>query len=195
MVALILWFTVREPRRGQTDSPSANVPASTLLATVRFMASQRSVVHLVIGGSVASLWCGGLLWWTPTFLQRSHHMTVGHAVELLGAVHLIAGTMGTLFAGWLVSRQAAADPRYVARLVGWVIALATIPSAILYWVVSDRAATALLWMFVPAVYFYTGPLLGLRRRGKEQRRNRNQHEHRVRRETDHHHSLPGAAPI
>jgi hypothetical protein len=29
------------------------------------------------------------------------------------------------------------------------------------WVDSTRAATVLLWIFVPAVYFYIGPILGL----------------------------------
>jgi len=101
------------------------------------------------------------MWWTPTFLQRSHHLTVGQAGQLLGPMHLIAGTAGTLLASWLMGRPVAADPRYVARLLGWVTALTTIPSIMLYWVVSERAATVLLWIFVPAVYFYIGPILGL----------------------------------
>jgi hypothetical protein len=88
-------------------------------------------------------------------------MTVCQAGELLGPMHLIAGTTGTLFAGWLMSRRAAADPRYVTRLLGWVTALTTIPSIALYWALSDRAATLLWWIFVPAVYFYIGPILGL----------------------------------
>lgn len=101
------------------------------------------------------------MWWTPTFLQRSHHMTVGEAGQLLGPMHLLAGTAGTLMAAWLVGRRAAADPRYVTRLLAWVTALTTIPSILLYWVTSKLAATVLLWIFVPAVYFYIGPVLGL----------------------------------
>jgi len=101
------------------------------------------------------------MWWTPTFLQRSHHMTIGQAGQLLGPMHLIAGTAGTLLAAWFVGRRAAADPRYVTRLLACVTALTTIPSIILYWVSSDWAATVLLWIFVPAVYFYIGPILGL----------------------------------
>jgi hypothetical protein len=66
-----------------------------------------------------------------------------------------------LVAGWLMSRAAATDPRYVARLLGWVTALSTIPSIALYWVASEKAAAVLLWIFVPAVYFYIGPILGL----------------------------------
>ena len=160
-VALIVWLTVREPRRGQLDSTTSAQQPSTLLATLRFIAGQRSAVHLLLGGSVATFWSWGLMWWTPTFLQRSHHLTVGQAGQLLGRMHLIAGTAGTLLAGWLMGRRAAADPRYVARLLGWVTALTTIPSIILYCVLSEQAATVLLWTFVPAVYFYIGPILGL----------------------------------
>jgi len=60
-----------------------------------------------------------------------------------------------------MARRAAADPRYVTRLLGWVTALTTVPSLVLYWVVSERATVVLLWIFVPAVYFYIGPILGL----------------------------------
>jgi predicted MFS family arabinose efflux permease len=161
VVALLVWMTVREPRRGQLDSTTTPGQPSTLIKTLRFLVKQRSAVHLLLGGSIATFWSWGLMWWTPTFLQRSHHMTVGQAGQLLGPMHLIAGTAGTLLAGWLMSRPAADDPRYVARLLGWVTALTTIPSIILYWVVSERAATVLLWIFVPAVYFYIGPILGL----------------------------------
>ncbi|MGH8138472.1 MAG: spinster family MFS transporter [Steroidobacteraceae bacterium] len=159
--ALVVWLTVKEPRRGQLDGPSAGQPPVSLLTAVRFIWKQRSARHLLAGGSVATFWSWGLMWWTPTFLVRSHHMTVGQAGELLGPMHLIAGTAGTLFAAWLMSRPAARDPRYVARLLGWVTAVTTIPSVFLYWATSQSAATALLWVFVPAVYFYIGPILGL----------------------------------
>src|SRR5207248_3106958 len=125
LVALLVWLTVREPRRGQLDASAGGRRPSTLAATLRFIATQRSAIHLLLGGSVATFWSWGLMWWTPTFLQRSHHMTVGEAGQLLGPMHLIAGTAGTLLAAWLMARRAAADPRYVTRLLGWVTALTT----------------------------------------------------------------------
>jgi MFS family permease len=161
VVALIVWLTVREPRRGQLDALAEARASVSLTETLRFVARQRSAVHLLVGGSVATFWSWGLMWWTPAFLQRSHHMTVGQAGELLGTMHLIAGTLSTLLAALLMGLRAAADPRYVARLLGWVTALTTIPSIVLYWVVPDTAAIVLLWIFVPAVYFYIGPILGL----------------------------------
>ena len=159
-VALVVALTVREPRRGQLDHSPPAAPG-TLGDTVWFITRQRSAVHLLLGGSVATFWSWGLMWWTPTFLQRSHHMTVGQAGQLLGLMHLIAGTAGTLLAALLMARRTAADPRYVTRLLGWVTALTTIPSIALYWVQSRELATVLLWVFVPAVYFYIGPILGL----------------------------------
>lgn len=172
VVALVVWLTVREPRRGELDSPERREAdagprpprrgvASELLATLRFLLTQRSAVHLVLGGSVATFWSWGLMWWTPAFLQRSHHLTVGEAGGLLGPMHLLAGTAGTLLAGWLVGRSAARDPRYVARLLAWVAVITTVPSILAYWVKSQAAATVLLWAFVPGVYFYIGPILGL----------------------------------
>jgi MFS family permease len=160
-VAFLVWLTVREPRRGQLDDTNISSQTGSLVTTLRFVAQQRSAVHLILGGSVATFWSWGLMWWTPTFLQRSHHLSVGQAGALLGPMHLYAGTAGTLLAGWLMSRRIATDPRNVTRLLGWVTALTTIPSIILYWVPTERAATLLLWVFVPAVYFYIGPILGL----------------------------------
>jgi predicted MFS family arabinose efflux permease len=159
--ALLVWLTVREPRRGALDRAARACGPASFAETLKFIAAQRSAVHLLLGGAVATLWSWGLMWWTPAFLQRSHQLSVGQAGALLGLMHLVAGTASTLLAGWLVGRRAAADPRYVARLLAWVVALATLPSVLLYWVSSQSAATALLWVFVPAVYFYIGPILGL----------------------------------
>jgi MFS family permease len=161
VVALIVWVTVREPRRGQLDALASPAARSTLLTTLRFIRTQRSALHLLVGGSVATFWSWGLMWWTPDFLMRSHHLTVGQAGQLVGPMHLVAGTAGILLAGWLVGRRAARDPRYVARLLAWVTAVCTVPSILAYWVLSEQAATILLWVFVPGVYFYIGPILGL----------------------------------
>jgi len=169
-LALIVWLTVREPRRGQLDS-EAHRPASQpfslwaivrqLIDTLRLMSAQRSSIHLVLGGSVATFWSWGLMWWTVAFLQRSHHLSVGAAGGLLGPMHLLAGTAGTIVAGVLMALPAARDPRFVTRLLAVVMALTTVPSFLAYRTESLGTATVMLWLFVPGVYFYIGPILGL----------------------------------
>jgi len=96
VVALIVWLTVREPRRGQLDASGSPAERSTLPATLRYILTQRSALHLLVGGSVATFWSWGLMWWTPDFLMRSHHLTVGQAGQLVGPMHLVAGTGGIL---------------------------------------------------------------------------------------------------
>ena len=153
VVALIVWLSVREPGRGQLDSAtqrSAPAPLSPgeilaqIAATLRFMGRQRSAIHLVVGGSVATFWSWGLIYWTPAFLQRSHHLTVGEAGGLLGPMHLIAGTAGTLLAGVLMALPAARDPRFITRLLAWAALVTTVPSFFAYEVSSLRTATLML---------------------------------------------------
>jgi MFS family permease len=169
-VALLVWLTVREPRRGQLDAgaPQSELSSFSLrailtqiLVTLRFLRHQRAAIHLVIGGSVATLWSWGLMYWTPAFLQRSHHLTVGEAGGLLGPMHLVAGTAGTLLAGALMAVPAARDARFVTRLLALAAVLTTVPSFFAYESGSLRATTLWLWLFVPGVYFYIGPILGL----------------------------------
>src|SRR5439155_1479541 len=64
LVALLVRLTVREPRRGQLDSGDAAGQPVSLLTALRFIARQRSAVHLILGGSVATFWSWGLMWWT-----------------------------------------------------------------------------------------------------------------------------------
>lgn len=161
LVALLVRLTIKEPRRGQLDRPTTDSPPSSIVATLRYVAKHRSALHLLLGGSVATFWSWGLMWWIPTFLVRTYHMTVGQAGELLGPMHLFAGTAATLLASWLVGRPAAADPRYITRLLAWVTALTTLPSVWMLWTDSFVVTRWLLWIFVPSVYFYIGPILGL----------------------------------
>jgi hypothetical protein len=56
---------------------------------------------------------------------------------------------------------AARDPRYVTRLLTAVAVLTTVPSFFAYQAATLHTATVMLWLFVPGVYFYIGPILGL----------------------------------
>lgn len=160
VLALLVWASIREPVRGQMDATTPCVPG-TFTQTMRYLLRQRSAVHLLIGGAVATFWSWGLVWWTPTFLQRSHHLSLGSAGQLLGPMHLVAGTASTIVASVLMGGRRAADPRYVARLLAVVVLISTVPSVLAYATHSLRSATVQLWLFIPGVYFFIGPIFGL----------------------------------
>jgi predicted MFS family arabinose efflux permease len=161
VLALTVFMTVREPKRGALDVTAFSVAPMSFKETLQHIARSRSALHLLIAATVVTFWSWGLMWWTPTFLVRSYEMTVGQAGATLGSMHLFAGSACTVLTSLLMARPAAADPRHVARLLAGVTAITTIPSLVLYWTLSRDLSLAMLWIFVPAIYFYIGPILGV----------------------------------
>ena len=115
----------------------------------------------MMGGGLCALWGWGLIYWTPTFLQRAYSLDVGQAGAVTGNIHLWGGSLATVGTAWLLSRPSMADPRRVVWLLAAGIGLATIPSMIAYWTHSLSVCKLMFWIFIPAIYFYIGPCFGL----------------------------------
>jgi len=160
-VGALLYLTVREPRRGATDGTDAGAAPMSLKDTVRHLRTNPAAFHLIGGGAVATLWGWGLLWWTPTYLVRAFHLSVGEAGELLGPMHLIGGVAATVATYVAVVPLTRRDPRRVSWLMAIVVLLATIPSILIYTTPSLAIARTMLWLVVPAIYFFIGPTMGL----------------------------------
>ena len=157
---LVVWLTIREPKRGRLDA-SSDEPAPSFLASMRFLARQRACLHVMTGGALSAFWGWGLMWFTPTYFQRAYHLDVGQAGALLGPIHLLAGVAASLFTAWLLSRPAFSDPRRVLWLLAGVTAACTVPSFLVYWTHSLVFAQVMLWLFIPAIYFYIGPAMAM----------------------------------
>jgi len=155
-----VWLTVREPQRGCLDSGDDGA-APSIAATLRFLWEQRSAVHVMMGTAVCALWGWGLMFWTPTFLQRTYHMSVGEAGAVTQNMHLWGGGLATLATGWLMARSTMTDARRIVWLLAGGIGIATIASGVVYYTRDLALAKAMLWIFIPAIYFYIGPGFGL----------------------------------
>jgi predicted MFS family arabinose efflux permease len=160
LVGLLVYLTVKEPKRGRLDVDGDSA-SPTFLATMRFLVGQKACLHVMMGGGLSALWGWGLMWFTPTYIQRAYHLDVGQAGALLGPIHLVAGVASSLLTAWLLSRPMFTDPRRVVWLLAGVTALATVPSIVAYWTHSLAVARLMLWMFIPALYFYIGPAMAL----------------------------------
>ena len=115
----------------------------------------------MLASAITAFWGWGLMWYTPTFLQRTYGMTPGEAGDVTGTMHLFGGIAATVFTSWLVARPWFSDPRRIVWLLGYGVGFATIPSIIIYYTHSLPLAKAMLWIFVPSIYFYIGPCFGL----------------------------------
>ena len=160
LVGLLIYFTVREPRRGRLDAVLVENKPSFMDA-MRYLWTQRSAVHLMMGSALTALWGWGLMYWTPTFLMRTYGLTAGEAGAITGPIHLYGGVGATIFTGWILTSKWLADPRRVVKLTGWWVGLATLVSLVIYTTDSLEVTKWLFWLFIPAIYFYIGPSFGL----------------------------------
>ncbi len=161
LLALIVRLTVCEPQR---ESPAGREPAErapSLAQTIRFIARQRSLVHVLAGQTVVIFWSWGLLWWTAAFLERSHGLSTGEAGELLGIINGVCGTIAVIAGGALIHRLGRRDPRWLCWVVAGVTLASTFVSIAVYATSSRPTATMLLWLFVPAAYINLAPTFSL----------------------------------
>jgi hypothetical protein len=133
----------------------------SLRRTVHALWNNPAAFHLIGGGSVATLWGWGLLWWVPTYLIRAFGLSAGEAGALLGPMHLIGGGLATLATLVAVTPLARSATRHVSTLMAVVLLIATAPSMLLLLSPSLTVVRLLLWIVVPAIYFFIGPTMGL----------------------------------
>jgi MFS family permease len=160
IAGIVVYLTIREPARGRLDAVS-EAHAPSMLESLKFMWSQRAAFHVMMTTGVCTLWGWGLIWWTPTFLMRTYGLDVGEAGAVTGPVHLVGGILATLGTAWLLSRPSMVSPRRVLWVLIAGVGFATIPSFLAYWTHTLWFAKCMFWIFIPAIYFYIGPCMGL----------------------------------
>ncbi|HZO20908.1 MAG TPA: MFS transporter [Steroidobacteraceae bacterium] len=160
ILGIVVFLSIREPQRGRLDVIAGEGKPS-LLVSLKFLWRQKAAFHVIMASGVCSLWGWGLAWWTPTFLLRSYGLNVAQAGALTGNIHLVGGISAMLATVWLMSRPYMVDPRRVLWTLALVIGFATIPSFLTYWTHSLSVARLMLWLFIPAIYFFIGPCMAL----------------------------------
>ncbi len=136
-LALVLRFTVREPRRGGAEGIREEPEQSEAPSTgdvLRTLWRLRSFRQLALAGAFMSFAGYGVAIWSPTFLIRVHEMGTGETGTWLGIITGLAGPVGALSGGWISDRLGARDPRWSV----WMPAIASVAAL-------PFAALFLLW--------------------------------------------------
>jgi predicted MFS family arabinose efflux permease len=104
LLAPVFRLLVREPRRGQFDrhDPSAKPPGFGLI--VRTLAGKPSFWLLSLGAACSSMMGYGLFFWMPSFIVRSHGLSLLDASLFYGSILLVGGLAGMWAGGWLGDR-------------------------------------------------------------------------------------------
>lgn len=120
LVALMIRFLLREPPRGMSEARTeTDQAAPPFLEVLKFVWSQKSLVHLLCGSALATVVGFGFNSWSPSFFIRTHEMSVAEVGVAAGVIFGIFGAIGTLTAGRLSDYLGRRDLRW--RI--WILAV------------------------------------------------------------------------
>jgi MFS family permease len=160
-LALLVYFTVREPARGASEARAVEAEPPDLVATVRALFGRRAFVLLTLAACCQATTGYAILTWGAPFLGRVHHLTGTQIGLTFGLIAGIGGAIGITAGGALADRLARRDPRWHAWLAA-IVSLAAFPFALPFYLASDtRVALASFAVFYLVNNMYVGSLWSL----------------------------------
>lgn len=108
-LALLLFFTVREPPRGPDHSRASS---ESILVTLKALSPRRPLRQLAVGITLSALASTGMLQWLPAFFMRSHGLSLVEVGGYVGAAKGAASVLGTVFGGFILIRLGRRDARW-----------------------------------------------------------------------------------
>jgi len=172
VLAFVLLLTVREPRRGASDGAQASAGATSLGSTLRFVRSQKSLLHVIAGTTLTVFVVSGTGAWSSSFFIRFHGFRLTEIGPILAVVNGGFGIVGTLLGGVIADRLARRDERGRPwTLAAAALAITPILAAAL--LVPDRRLAAAFfagYVLLSSVWYGPGyalaqSLVGVRMRG------------------------------
>lgn len=154
LLSLLLAFTVRLPKPAHRVSAAA--AHEDFFQTVRRLFSTPSFPQIVAAGSLAAITGYAIQMWTPSFLIRSHGLSIESAGLLMGVAGGSMAVIGTLVCGYVADKLSARDPGWQlgTALLGTLL---SIPFALLFYLWPAGTAFMLGSVAVPTGFlFYVG---------------------------------------
>jgi MFS family permease len=152
-VALLIKLLVPEPERGRFDRQKA-ISASAW-QTAAILARNPSFWLLSLGAASGSITGYGLLFWLPSFFNRTFGMPVSEAGTFFVSIFLVGGIAGIWLGGWLGDRLGPSRPAAYALIPALCLLIAIplyaaglfAPSLVVVWILFTVAQVlALAWL-------------------------------------------------
>ncbi|MBV9043636.1 MAG: MFS transporter [Alphaproteobacteria bacterium] len=147
VILAVFLLTVEEPKRGHSEALADTADAHSLVATAKYLWSQKSFRYLSIGTSMSAFGGYAGIAFVPLFLVRTHHLTPAQVGLLLSITTGIFGFIGTAMSGVIADRVGKKDIRRV-MLVPVVAALIALPFAPVFYL-SPNLTLVILALALP----------------------------------------------
>ena len=161
VLAIIAWFTLKDPPRGMSDDVAGESEAPPLMDTVRYMWRTPSMRQLLIGSTLIIIVGYGAVAWLPSYFIRVHGMTATQVGMILALMIGFGGAIGTTIGGVVADRLGKKDVRWNMWLVG-IVGIVVAPFSVMGYLAGSGQA-ALLWLIIPTMAgaLYFGPTLAM----------------------------------
>ncbi|HEV8514790.1 MAG TPA: MFS transporter [Cyclobacteriaceae bacterium] len=122
--SLLFFFTVKEPRRGATDTnASTTSEAQSFMQVLKLLYSKKTFVYLALASGLHAFCIYGLFNWEPSFLARLHGMKTSEIGLVLGLIFGCTGAIGTFAGGFLTDYFGKVDKRWYLKIPAFAILL------------------------------------------------------------------------
>ena len=114
--ALLIKLFIPEPRRGQFDGQTEAVAAPALRTVAATLARTPSFWLLSFGAASGSILGYGLIFWLPSFFNRSFGLPLDQVGWFYGSIILVGGVLGTWLGGIVGDRVGPKRPAAYALI-------------------------------------------------------------------------------
>ncbi len=171
LLALVVRFTLPEPQRGMSDGRIDSGQNVGILDVSRFLLDRRSFIHLALGAGLASFNGYAVISFFPSFMARSHGMSIAEIGVYLGLIIGIAGGLGFAGGGYLADKASRWGTKYslwtvsAATMFGWLFIYPMYTLDNPYWVLMLLITpTAFSNFYLATTFAQVQAMVGLRMR-------------------------------
>ncbi len=118
LLSLLVWLTIKEPRRGASDQADDLSPDTlpdsqrSLMDVLRILLSNRTFIWLLIGASLSMVTSIGRGAWEPVFLIRVYELNQASAGMIYFLISPVPSMIGGFFGGLLLDHLVQKDRRW-----------------------------------------------------------------------------------
>lgn len=158
-MALLLYFTVKEPIRGRFEGGVKSEVG--FMEVVRFLLSRPTFVWMALATGFHTFVLYGTGNFFISFLERVHGMTTLNASIALALLSGLAGALGTYFGGRISDKLAQKDKRWYLWYPILAIVISIPFAPFIYFL--DNTTLALVFYIVPVFFLpsYLGPCVSV----------------------------------
>ncbi len=123
VLALIVRFTIIEPKRGHSEGRQAQAERPAMLAVLDVLLARRSFIHMTVAAGLSSFVGYSVINFMPSFMQRSFGIGMAQLGVWLGLILGIAGGASFFLGGYISDRLGRNGYRRALRFIGMAVLL------------------------------------------------------------------------